>query len=197
MRSPCGPKTLSTSAGSPDSIRYAHIVRQWTDDLILFVPAGSLARAQREGLAARAIGIVEAGADRVLSEDDRLTGVALDDDRVVRRDALFVPPRLVPNDGVLAALGCDVTSDGWVVTDSSGRTSVPGVWAADNVADPRAQVITAAGQGSAAAIAINADLVDEDVRDAVDRTGQAPRRDQSWPGPPGPAAPDPAHASTW
>ena len=38
-----------------------------------------------------------------------------------------------------------------------------GVWAAGNVADPRAQVITAAGDGSAAAIAINADLVDEDV----------------------------------
>jgi thioredoxin reductase len=31
----------------------------------------------------------------------------------------------------------------------------------------RAQVITAAGAGSAAAIAINADLVEEDVRNAV------------------------------
>jgi hypothetical protein len=30
-------------------------------------------------------------------------------------------------------------------------------------------VITAAGEGSAAAIAINADLVEEDVRDALDR----------------------------
>jgi thioredoxin reductase len=33
-----------------------------------------------------------------------------------------------------------------------------------NVANPRAQVITAAGEGSAAAIAINADLVREEVR---------------------------------
>jgi hypothetical protein len=41
------------------------------------------------------------------------------------------------------------------------------VWAAGNVVDPRAQVITAAGAGSAAAIAINADLVDDDVRNAV------------------------------
>ena len=38
---------------------------------------------------------------------------------------------------------------------------------AGNVANPRAQVITAAGEGSAAAIAVNADLVEEDVRDAV------------------------------
>jgi len=47
-----------------------------------------------------------------------------------------------------------------------GQTSVSGVWVAGNVANPRAQVITAAGEGSAAAIAINADLVD-DVRSAV------------------------------
>ena len=59
------------------------------------------------------------------------------------------------------------TTHGWVVTGATGRTSVPGVWAAGNVVNPRAQVITAAGEGSAAAIAINADLVDEDVRTAV------------------------------
>ncbi len=41
------------------------------------------------------------------------------------------------------------------------------MWAAGNVADPRAQVITAAGAGSAAAIAINADLVQADVERAV------------------------------
>ena len=44
---------------------------------------------------------------------------------------------------------------------------MPGVWVAGNVANPRAQVITAAGEGSAAAIAINADLVDGDVADAI------------------------------
>ena len=42
-----------------------------------------------------------------------------------------------------------------------------GVWVAGNAVNPRAQVITAAGEGSAAAIAINNDLVDEDVRNAV------------------------------
>ena len=54
-----------------------------------------------------------------------------------------------------------------MVTDGTGRTSVAGVWAAGNVLDPRAQVITAAGAGSAAAIALNADLVDDDVCNAV------------------------------
>jgi len=153
--------------GSPDSVRFTQIVRQWTDDLLMFVPAGSLDGAQRQALAARGIGIVEAGVDRVLVSNDRLVGVGLAHGEVVRRDALFVPPRFVPNDALLAALGCDFTPDGWVVTSPDGRTSVPGVWAAGNVAIPRAQVITAAGEGSAAAISINASLVEGDVRDAV------------------------------
>jgi thioredoxin reductase len=85
----------------------------------------------------------------------------------VRRDALFVPPIFVPNTGLLVGLGCEVDDAGWPVRDSSGQTSVRGAWVAGNVANPRAQVITAAGEGSAAAIAINADLVEEDVRDAV------------------------------
>jgi NADPH:quinone reductase-like Zn-dependent oxidoreductase len=66
---------------------------------------------------------------------------------VIRRDALFVPPRFVPNDALLAALGCDFTRDGWVVTSPGGATSVHGVWAAGNVANPRAQVITGGRRG--------------------------------------------------
>nr|WP_291980583.1 hypothetical protein [Luteitalea sp.] len=42
-----------------------------------------------------------------------------------------------------------------------------GCGGAGNVVDPRAQVITSAGAGSAAAIAINADLVQEDIALAV------------------------------
>jgi thioredoxin reductase len=55
----------------------------------------------------------------------------------------------------------------WSRRTMGPATNIPGVWAAGNAANPRAQVITAAGEGSAAAIAINADLVEEDVRNAL------------------------------
>lgn len=153
--------------GTPDSVRYAQIVRQWATDVVLFAPAGTLTEAQRSELVARAIGVVEGDVARVLVEDDRLRGVELTDGRTVPRDALFVPPRFVPNNELLVSLACELDEGGWVVKDPTGRTSVPGVWVAGNVANPRAQVITAAGEGSAAAIALNADLVDDDVRAAV------------------------------
>jgi thioredoxin reductase len=161
-------RRLGVLGGTPGAVRYAQIVRQWTADLVYFTPPGVLTAAERLQLIARAIGIVEGNVEQLLiDDDDRLRGVQMDDGDVVPRDALFVLPRFVPNSVLALGLGCQIEGDGWVVVDSTGRTSVPGVWAAGNVVDPRAQVITAAGAGSAAAIAINADLVDDDVRTAL------------------------------
>jgi len=127
-----------------------------------------LTETQHSELVARAIGVVEGGIRRVLTEDDHLSGVEMDDGRVIPRDALFVPPRFVPNNDLLVTLGADLDENGRVRTDTTGGvTSVPGLWVAGNLANPRAQVITAAGEGSAAAIAMNAVLVDEDVARAV------------------------------
>jgi thioredoxin reductase len=160
-------RRLGVLGGGPGAVRYAQIVRQWTHDLVYFTPPGTLSTAERAQLAARAIGVVEGTIAQLVIDDDALRGVQMTDGCVVPRDALFVPPRFVPNNRLLIGLGCDVDGDGWVTTDGTSRTSVFGVWAAGNVVDPRAQVITAAGAGSAAAIAINADLVEEDVRKAV------------------------------
>jgi thioredoxin reductase len=161
-------RQLGVLGGTAGAVRYAQIVRQWTHDLVYFTPPDTLTAVERTELLARAIGVVEGAIEELVIDDaDRLRGVQMRDGCVVLRDALFVPPRFVPNNTLLVGLGCDVDADGWVTVDSTGRTSVPGVWAAGNVVDPRAQVITAAGAGSAAAIAVNADLVEDDVRNAV------------------------------
>lgn len=159
---------LGVIAMTPDAVRYAQIVRQWSDDVVVFAPEGVLTETQRTELVARAIGIIEGTMARVLTTDDHLSGVEMDDGRVIPREALFVPPRFVPNNDLLVTLGADLDENGWVLTDPTGGvTSVPGLWVAGNLANPRAQVITAAGEGSAAAIAMNAVLVDDDIRRAV------------------------------
>ena len=161
-------RQLGVIGGTPGSVRYAQIVRQWTDDLVYFTPPDTLTSVERTELLARAIGVVEGAIDQVVvDEEDQLRGVLLADGCVVPREALFVPPRFVPNHDLLTDLGCRTNDHGWVITDPVGRTSVTGIWAAGNVVDPRAQVITAAGAGSAAAIALNGDLVDDDVRRAA------------------------------
>jgi thioredoxin reductase len=161
-------RRLGVIGGTPGAVRYAQIVRQWTHDLTYFTSSDTLTAADRTQLLARNIAVVEGTINQLVIDDkDELRGVQMCDGCVIPVDALFVPPRFVPNSALLVGLGCDVDTDGWVTVDTTGRTSVPGVWAAGNIVDPRAQVITAAGAGSAAAIAINADLVEEDVRNAV------------------------------
>jgi thioredoxin reductase len=167
-------RPLAVLGGTAGAVAHAHLVRQWSDDVVLFTHTDTITEDDREKLLARAIGVVDGPVGRLVVDDDTLTGVELADGRVVPRAAVFVRPHIVPDNHVLTALGCTVDDGGWVVTDPTGRTSVPGVWAAGNVADPRAQVITAAGQGSAAAIALNADLVDEDVAAALDDFRRTP-----------------------
>ena len=158
-------------AGDPattaESLAHAHIIRQWSDDVVFFANGAILTASQREQLVARAIGIVDEPVVSLAVEDDHLTGVVIGGGRIVPRTALFVRPQFVPNDNLLVDLGCTVRDTGWVQVDHTGATSVPGVWAAGNATNPRAQVITAAGEGSAAAIAINNSLVDEDLPLAV------------------------------
>jgi thioredoxin reductase len=165
---------LGVLGGTAEAVQHAHLIRQWSSDVVLFPHTYALTAPQREQLAAREIGVVEGTVQRLLIEHDKLAGVELDHGRVVRRAAVFVRPRFVPNTDLLVSLGCDLDDDGWVIADAVGRTTVPGVSVAGNAADPRAQVITAAGEGSSAAIALNADLVDDDVHTAVRAPKESP-----------------------
>ncbi|WP_395727576.1 NAD(P)/FAD-dependent oxidoreductase [Nakamurella sp.] len=160
-------RRLGVLGWAPGSARYAQLVRQWSRDVVMVAPAGSLTTVERAQLLARSIEVVEGEPVGVVVRSDRLIGIRLADGTVITLDALFVPPRFRPHHDLLLQLGVAVDESGWTVVDSTGRTSVPGLWAAGNVVNPRAQVITAAGDGSASAIDINADLVEEDVRIAT------------------------------
>ncbi len=160
------------------SVEHAKLIRQWSDDLIFFSHTSDVSKAERDELEALGIRVIDGEVRLLLVDNDRLRGVVLGDGRLVERAALFIRPTMRPRlNDLLPHLGCELDDLGFVRVDRVGQTSVAGVWAAGNVANPRAQVITAAGEGSAAAIAINADLVQEDAGDALTR--KRPRSDSS------------------
>jgi thioredoxin reductase len=159
---------IGVLGSNPGSILHAQLVRQWSSDVVYFAHTQPPTPHETAELAARGITVVSGEVARLVIEDDRLAGVELLDGRFVPRTAVFVRPITRPHpDGLLASLGCELDDAGFPVVDRTGRTSVSGVWAAGNAADPRAQVITAAGAGSAVAIAINADLVEDDIATAL------------------------------
>ncbi|HEX8103177.1 MAG TPA: NAD(P)/FAD-dependent oxidoreductase [Solirubrobacteraceae bacterium] len=157
---------LGVLATGPGSVEHAHLLRQWSDDVVLFTHEQPVTDAERTTLDRRGIGVVDGRVERLVVADDHLRAVQLADGRTVERTAVFIRPALRAHAGGLgAALGCALREDGLLVADAGGRTSVPGVWAAGNAGNPRAQVITAAGEGSAVAIAMNTALAADDIAD--------------------------------
>ena len=99
-----------------------------------------------------------------------IRGIRLADGSSNPADVVFVAPRAVPNSAVLCDLRARTMRHSgvdWVLVDDDGRTSVRGLYAAGNVVSARSSVPWAMASGSLAGVAINADLVDEDVRGAV------------------------------
>ena len=159
---------LGVLGGTAEAVAHAHLIREWAADVVLFTHGRRSRRTRARGWSP---GPSASSRSPSPASSSRTTGSPrrLESGHVVHRNAVFVRPRFVPNDDLLTNLGCATDDNAWVVTDGTGLTSVPGVWVAGNAANPRAQVITAAGEGSAAAIAINNDLVEEDVPIAVAR----------------------------
>ncbi|MBO0818466.1 MAG: NAD(P)/FAD-dependent oxidoreductase, partial [Actinobacteria bacterium] len=169
-------RRIGVLATGPLAPEQANLWRQWSPHVMLLThrtPAPGAEAAER--LAARQITIVDGPVAALQVTDDTLTGVRLASGEVVALDAVVVAPRLTARTGLLASLGlkpADVELGGHVIGSQipagpDGATGVPGVWAAGNVANVRAQLIAAAAAGLNAGAAINADLVAADTRDAL------------------------------
>ncbi|GAA1939496.1 NAD(P)/FAD-dependent oxidoreductase [Amycolatopsis minnesotensis] len=171
-------QAIGVLASGPLSVHQALLWRQWSDDVTLFLnDAVEPGDDDQRQLLARGITIVAGAVDRLESKEDELTGVVLADGRVVACRALVVAPKFSARAEPLAALGLaaaeqdrggTVVGSAVVATDPTGRTEVPGVWVAGNVTDLFDTVATAVAAGTRSAAAINADLVAEDTRLAVE-----------------------------
>jgi thioredoxin reductase (NADPH) len=74
-------------------------------------------------------------------------------------DGVFVAIGYEPATELARKVGVALTEDGFIKVDGHHRTSVPGIYAAGDVEGGYKQIITAAGQGSGAAITIFEDLI--------------------------------------
>ncbi|MBX6769911.1 MAG: SAM-dependent methyltransferase, partial [Actinomadura rubrobrunea] len=169
-------RRIGVLATGPSAAEQANMWRQWSAEIVLLLHrSAALGDDEAQRLAARGIAVVDGPVAALEVTGDALTGVRLESGRVVPLDALVVMPRCTARAGLLESLGLkpvEVERHGHTVgtriaVDAKGATSVPGVWAAGDVADLGAKVVTAAAQGYTAAMAINADLIAEETRAAV------------------------------
>lgn len=164
-------RRIGVLLGSAAGIHKAHMLRSYSSDITVFTAlADPIDETDRLILEQRGIRLEDQSVARVVSEGDRLTGLALADGTVVQIEALFAEPRLVPLDEPLQQLGAARTETpfgAWPTVDEFGRTSIPGVWAVGNTANPAALVPIAMGSGATAALALNGEFVAEEVAAAA------------------------------
>ncbi|MBE8470734.1 NAD(P)/FAD-dependent oxidoreductase [Streptomyces justiciae] len=156
-------------ATTPLSVHQALMVSQWSKDVTFFlhtVAESDLSDDDLRRLAAAGVKVVPGEVEALRIEVDRLTGVRLTDGSVHAREALFVAPRAVPQNGLLTQLGAEMNETpfgAYPVVDATGQTTVPGVWAVGNAMGFAEQVINAAAGGYRAGATINGDLLFTDL----------------------------------
>ena len=164
---------IGVLASGPMAVHQALLFRQLTADLTLFLHTEPRPTDEEaEKLAARGIRVVEGEVESLEVVEDRLTGVRMVGGEIVELQALAVATRLMARADMLVGLGVEATDHPFGVgehidADATGLTAVPGVWVAGNVTDPTAQVLASANAGVMAGATINADLIEEDTREAV------------------------------
>lgn len=152
----------------PTALHQVLMFRQLSDDVTLFL--GDLDLPPETAGQFRALGVtVREGVVRGVSGTDGDLRVDLDGTPVPVQ-ALVVTPYYRARADLFAQLGGALETNPmgeFVPTTTGGATSVPGVFAAGNVASLGAMVQAASGDGVLAGAAINGDLVLADARAAV------------------------------
>ncbi len=160
-------KRLAVAGKGNKAVDLAQELRQWTDDLIVCTQGEELSSDSARWLRAAGAKLYLSPIAR-LAKDGRLR-IEFSDSSADACDGLFVTAPLRQRYPLVEMLRCRVRPNGEIDTDEQGRTSVKGVYAAGDAVTSVHQVMLACASGICAAMAINEDLLEEEVR-AVLRT---------------------------
>ncbi|MHA7261613.1 NAD(P)/FAD-dependent oxidoreductase [Arthrobacter sp. TMN-37] len=155
---------LGVLGTAESSVQQAVLLRQWSPHVVFFAHTmDTLTEEDRLQLKERGVPVVEGEVKGLATGAQGGVSVQLASGAAVECDGLFCEPQAQVDAALTEAFGWELRGDGCVATDELGRTSVAGVWAVGNAADPAAQLISAAGDAYRMAVALNAVLVEEDA----------------------------------
>jgi thioredoxin reductase len=146
-------RPLAFHGSGPSAVRSALVLAGWSNDVVLCTdgapdPGGAL-------LADAGVRVRTEPIAWLAGNDGRLEQIEFTHGPAERREALFVNTRRDQPNGLAAALGCELTEAGTIVTDADGRTNVAGVYAAGDAATAHSRsVANAIGTGSRVAYAV-------------------------------------------
>ncbi|MDR2321178.1 MAG: NAD(P)/FAD-dependent oxidoreductase [Microbacterium sp.] len=143
-------RALALIGETPDLAARARLIARWTRDLTVFTNGADVVDAAEEAeLAVAGIEVERSPIAELRGERGALTGIRLADGSEHAVEGGFVRPEWETDLSFLSALAPDLDAHGHLAADRAGRTSVPGLYAAGDVASPGPQqLIVAAGAGA-------------------------------------------------
>lgn len=152
------------SEDSNVALHMAKLLYNWSQDLIVCTNGHALfTEEQKNLLASKGIRMIETPIESFAGRDGQLEKVHFSDGTSILRSGGFIRPKWLPKATFAEQLGYETTDHGGIVADANGKSTVPGLYAAgDAVYVGPSQVIFAAASGSKAAMAVSADLTEED-----------------------------------
>jgi thioredoxin reductase len=161
----------------------------WSDDVALLTDGRPLSPEDRARCERLGVLVCEERIARLEGVDGRLERVVFSSGPALPRVALFLVAGQREQSDLAKKLGCEINSDGVVVTDAHEVTRVPGIYAAGDAAIGEQMVVVAAAEGTIAATKIHVSLWEEELRERSLKPGSRPRRSRGGSGSgPGPGA---------
>jgi len=140
----------------PHSYQSAKLFRDWTDKLTVFADGHDIPPDIQADLANRNMPVVDGRIVEIAHHDGHIASVNLDTRRHVAVDILFAHPRNKPSASLHESLGLatvDTPVGIALKVDERRQTSVPGIYAAGDLATPLLPSVTqASSQGAMAGI---------------------------------------------
>jgi thioredoxin reductase len=178
-------RRLAVLGAGPERVRLALHLTSFTDDLVLCTNGEPLPRDLAELLAANGVPVRGEPVTRFEGDGDRLERIVLRSGEPLDRDAVFIPTVLRQRSDLAGRLGCALLPDSCVEVDEFARTSVPGVYAAGDMAhratlpSPIAAVSWASASGTLAGAMLDQDLIGTDFKLPSPASQSSPARGQA------------------
>ena len=137
------------------SLHQAKLLPDWSDDLVFFSNGNDLSGEVRESLQSRGIKIEPRPVTRLHLRNGHLQAVELEHRDSVLRDALFMISTVSPTTNLAETLGCAMVEGPFgrhIEVDNLQETTVPGVYAAGDIARPMHNLTWAMADGVTAGI---------------------------------------------
>jgi thioredoxin reductase len=144
-------------------VEFATLISNWTEELAIFTNGTStLTVEQTAKIASHNIKVVEKEIEKLEHTNGHLQKIIFKDGTTSSIKALYARNAFEQHCTIPQSLGCELTDDGYIKTDTFQKTTVHGVFACGDNSAPMRVVANAVAAGTTAGMMVNKEIIFEE-----------------------------------